>query len=619
MRFVHLVLVALCSLSTCWAAMSVRLAPTLPSPQPVGTVIGLRAIAKSDADTKNAPRLHFRFSVSVDGSPFHVVHDFSSEAYFAWRPALYEHEARVRITVQDIVLKTTAEADLPFRIESRIKGKQPIVTPTANPLVALFSAPPCPEGSHFRVAFHTGSGSGDAFHTGTQPCLGSRTNNIYVAGMRADTSYQMNAEVLTRDASAPATTQGPSVTFHTGISDGASAPFSVAIPRQGNAPVPEPFLIYSIEQPLQRPMATDLDGNLVWYLPLYEASLVRMVPGGSFLVLSGGKGEHNSRLQVLTEYDLAGNVIRQTDVGRVAEQLDERGIHSVCKPNGQQCIPGFHHDAIRLPNGHTIVIASLERMFPDGAQGSEQPTDVIGVLLVDLDEDLQVKWFWNAFDHLDVSRKSLDDGRCQGPVGGGGCSPVFLAPVANDWLHGNALSYTRADRNLTLSLPEQNWVIKIDYQDGKGSGKVLWRLGEGGDLKVESNEKFPWFSYEHDAGFEPAGSDTMLLLDNGHSRFKKDPGAHTRGQYWKIDEKARTATLVMSADLGVYSPAVGSAQRLSNGNFHFNAGTVNRDLSRVARSIEVTPDGKVIYALEGIGVMIYRSNRVADLYTPPSR
>jgi hypothetical protein len=403
------------------------------------------------------------------------------------------------------------------------------------------------------------------------------------------------------------------------MSDGASPPFSVAIPRAGKGPTAEPFLIYSIEQPVQRPMATDLDGNLVWYLPLHEASLVRMLPGGRFLVLSGGKSEHNSRLQVLTEYDLAGNIMRQTDIGRVAEQLDERGIHSVCKANGQQCIPGFHHDAIRLPSGHTVVIASLERMFPDGAQGSEQPTDVIGVLLVDLDEDLQVKWFWNAFDHLDVSRKGMDDEKCNGPVGGGGCSPIFLAPVANDWLHGNAVSYSHADRNLTLSLPEQDWVIKIDYQDGKGSGKVLWRLGEGGDLKLESTEKLPWFSYEHDAGFEPAGSDTMLLLDNGQRRRKKDPEAHTRGQYWKIDEKARTAKLLMSADLGVYSAFVGSAQRLSNGNFHFNAGYVPRDLSYAHRSVEVTPEGKVIYALEGNGVFIYRSNRVADLYTPPNR
>jgi hypothetical protein len=64
---------------------------------------------------------------------------------------------------------------------------------------------------------------------------------------------------------------------------------------------------------------------------------------------------------------------------------------------------------------------------------------------------------------------------------------------------------------------------------------------------------------------------------------------------------------------------VGSAQRLSNGNFHFTAGAVFDDLSLAPRAIEVTPEGKVVYALEANGAAIYRSYRVADLYTPPGR
>jgi hypothetical protein len=371
--------------------------------------------------------------------------------------------------------------------------------------------------------------------------------------------------------------------------------------------------------PDQRPMATDLEGNLVWYLPLHERSLTRMLAGGRFLVLNGGINDQQSRTQVLSEVDLAGNTIRETNIESIADQLQEHGIHSVCKPNGHECVPGFHHDAIRLPNGHTVAIASLERMMTQGAQGSEDPIDVIAVLLLDLDEDFQLKWFWNAFDHLDVSRAAIGGEKCKGPVGGGGCSPVFLAPEANDWLHGNALSYSRADGNLTLSLPEQDWVIKIDYQNGNGTGKVLWRLGEGGDLQLKSDEKFPWFSYQHDGGFEPPGSDTLLLLDNGQRHKKKDPEAHTRGQWWRIDEKAHTAALVKNFDLGVYSPWVGSAQHLSNGNFHFTTGAVLKDVSFAPRSMEITPEGKVIYALETTAALIYRSNRVQDLYTPPNR
>ena len=505
--------------------------------------------------------------MSVDGSPFRIIRDFSRNPSLAWRPELYEHEARVRVTVLNKETKQTGEVELPFRIISRVKGEQPVATPTANPLVALFSSPPCAEGSQFRVAFKR-KGDSDSSHTPLEPCKASRSSNIYVAGMRADSVYDLHAEVVT----AGQTKSGPEAPFHTGLVDGKFAPLRVAIP--GNGKPAEPLLVYSIEVPVRRAIATDLQGNLVWYLPLHDNAMTRMLFGGRFLVFGGDENEENSRMQTIKELDLVGNTVRETNITAIAEQLKERGIESVCKPNGHQCVCGFHHDAIRLPNGHTIAIASLERMFPEGGQGSKDPIDILGVLLVDLDEDFQVKWFWNSFDHLDVKRASLSDEKCRGTVGGGGCPAIFLSPVANDWLHGNSLAYSRTDHNLLLSLPEQDWVIKLDYNDGKGAGKVLWRLGNEGDLPTSSTGDYPWFSYQHDAAFEPAGSDTLILLDNGPRHKKKNKEANTRGQIWKIDEKARTATLVMNADLGVFSPFVGSAQRLSNGNYHFMTGAI---------------------------------------------
>jgi hypothetical protein len=300
-------------------------------------------------------------------------------------------------------------------------------------------------------------------------------------------------------------------------------------------------------------------------------------------------------------------------VGRqVAERL---GIKSVCKPSGAQCFSGFHHDAIELPNGHIVAIASLERMFPEGAQGSQDPVDIMATLLVDLDQDLQVSWVWNAFDHIDVKRKASTDGHCRGLLSGG-CAPVYLAPVANDWLHGNSVAYSGKDGNLVVSFPAQDWVVKIDYRDGKGSGKVLWKLGEGGDVKPESADASPWFSHQHDVGYEPVASDTLLLFDNGVMRRKKDTNAHSRGQVWKIDDERRTATLVVNADLGIYASFLGAAQRLANGNFSFNAGGARDGATAKARVIEVTPQGKVVYAIETTGESLYRAHRVADLYTP---
>src|SRR5271155_1910406 len=101
MRLTAMIVAAAVCLPVCWSAPSVRIVPALASPQPVGTVIGLAALATEEGDPFGL-KLRFRYSVSVDGSPFRVVRDFSPESNFAWRPELFEHEARVKVTLKNI-------------------------------------------------------------------------------------------------------------------------------------------------------------------------------------------------------------------------------------------------------------------------------------------------------------------------------------------------------------------------------------------------------------------------------------------------------------------------------------------------------------------------------------
>ncbi len=595
---------------------SVQIFTDRTSPQPVGTVIGISAVGKDEGDPDKYLRLlRYRFSVAEQGDKFRIVADFSQNSEFAWRPELYEHDARVKVTVFNTKSKKTGEAEIPFKVLPRALGKNAIAIHTSHPLVALFSFPACPEGSQFRVAFERQADTVTR-RTGLNPCSASHTSNMYVAGMRADSDYTLRAEILTGDK----THQGPAVPFRTGLVNDTFGRFTVAVQPNDQASRGEPFVLFNAPgRPNMASLATDTEGNLVWYLPSANFQIVRMVPGGKFLAFT-------NQMRGIAEIDLLGNVIRGSSIARMTEQLEPMGITSVCKQNGQQCVSGFHHDAIELPNGHIIVIGTIERVIPKGAQGSEDPINIAGTMLFDLDEDMQVKWIWNSFDHLDLARKSKDDGKCGGTNGNLACAPIYLTPTANDWLHGNALSYVRGDGNLTLSLPEQDWIVKIDYDHGKGSGKVIWKLGDEGDFKVESSEAKPWFSFQHDAAFEPPGSNMMVLLDNGHRRVEKakdkdskDKEPSSRGQVWKIDENAHTATLVTNADLGVYAPAMGSAHRLSNGNYHFTTGAVRKDGMIRSKAIEVTPDGKIVYELDTPGSTTYRSNRVADLYTPPNR
>jgi hypothetical protein len=591
-------------------SLTVTLLSNLPSPQPVGTIITLVPRLKNSADKVTYVA---QYSVSVDGGAFHMVRDFSQDMTFIWSPELYEHETRVRVMVRNNDTMETAAAELPFRIVSRIKNGRPVVTPTAHPLVALLSAPPCPAGRQFRVEFRK---VGDSFssHTSIEPCRAGRSSNVYIAGMRADTDYQMRPETI-----GGATESSAWITFHTGLLNGRFPPVSIPTPRAGGARSPDQLLVSSILMEPYHDLATDLEGNVVWTMSS-PAFLTRILPGGRFLVLAEAANSQNDlkRWQVVREVDLLGNTLRETNASRVAEQLASRGIRSKCMKDGEQCVSGFHHEAIGLPNGHVLVIAGLERMFPDGAQGSKDPVDVLGDLVIDLDPEFQVSWVWNSFDHMDVTRKSLGDEKCKLGAGSDGCPSIFLASTANGWLHSNSLSYIQGSGDFLISIPEQDWVVKIDYKDGKGTGKVLWRLGLEGDFKVKSDDPYPWFSYQHDVGFDPPGSNRLIVFDDGVRRIKKFPKSNNRGQVWELDEQAMTATLVVNADLGVYSPAVGSAQSLSGGGFSFESGMVN-PAAVSNRATEVGADGKIVYAQQSEGAAAYRSFRVPDLYTAPRR
>jgi len=164
-------------------------------------------------------------------------------------------------------------------------------------------------------------------------------------------------------------------------------------------------------------------------------------------------------------------------------------------------------------------------------------------------------------------------------------------------------------------VPEQDWVVKVDWKNGKGSGQVLWRLGKDGDFQVESTEKNPWFSFQHDVGYEPAGSNILTVLDDAPGMHEKDKKAGTRAQVWKLDEEKLIATLIYNnVDLGVHSICCGSIQTLPTGGYSSQSGWV---LPSYGRTVETDKDSKIVFAVDVDGAVVYRSYRVADMYSAP--
>jgi arylsulfate sulfotransferase len=418
--------------------------------------------------------------------------------------------------------------------------------------------------------------------------------NFYLAGLRPNTVYSVRHAVASFAPHRRTEIRyGPTLTLTT-------PDVQLPLPKmtvQQSPPSPGGMLLHS--NFYGPSFATDLAGNLVWFYSTPITFLTQVEPGGQFLGLISpsfvSAQPYDPVNEVFREFDLAGNTLRETSAARLNEQL---------APLGKR-IGVLHHEARTLPDGTVALLATTEQILTN-VQGSG-PVDVIGDMIVVLDRDLQLKWVWDAFDHLDTRRMATLGETCPGS----GCPALYLASRANDWVHGNSLQFL-ADGNLLYSSRHQDWVFKIDYRGGAGTGDVIWRLGPGGDFQMQPNDPSAWFSHQHDPEFATADPAALTVFDDSNLRFAADSQAHSRGQALKVDEQSRTVTLTVNVDLGGFSFALGTAQQF-NGGYYFGGGwflPANNSMS-----LETDGSGNSTYRLTD-GQPEFRSYRLNNLYTP---
>jgi hypothetical protein len=346
-------------------------------------------------------------------------------------------------------------------------------------------------------------------------------------------------------------------------------------------------------------VATDLAGNQIWFNPAGLSNITRTDAGGYFWGYIDEPGLDPS-YQILRKVDLLGQTVRETNAARVNEQLASLGKRS---------ITAFHHEVRPISGGRVMALATIEQVMKD-TQGAGD-VNILGDMILVFDHDMNVVWTWDSFNFLDVSRAALMDEKCTPTTGG--CPPFYLTPTANDWTHSNALQFT-PDGNILISVRHQDWLLKLEFANGQGDGHIIWRLGKQGDFRLEGSDPNLWFSHQHDGVIELADATRLVVFDNGISRVTETGQANSRGQVWKLDESAWTATPVLNVDLGVYAFAAGSAQLLPNGNYHFQVGYVVNGNSQSAQTLEVNRAGATVYSLQA-DRSIYRAFRLPDLYS----
>jgi arylsulfate sulfotransferase len=227
-------------------------------------------------------------------------------------------------------------------------------------------------------------------------------------------------------------------------------------------------------------------------------------------------------------------------------------------------------------------------------------------VIIDLDQNHNPVWLWNEFDHLDINRRP------------------YLYP---DWTHTNAILYSADDGNLIISIRHQNWLVKIDYQNGAGTGDILWHLGYQGDFTlVGGTDPTDWFYAQHGPSFTTSnttGNFGMAVFDNGDDRFfpsgqvlctGPSPSCYSTTPLLTLDESAMTATLTFNPTAPYYSFFGGNNAVLANGDVEFCATAAPVGLVANIYEVTQTSTPQTVWHMNVSGQYAYRGQRVPSMY-----
>ena len=233
----------------------------------------------------------------------------------------------------------------------------------------------------------------------------------------------------------------------------------------------------------------------------------------------------------------------------------------------------LHHDFIFLPNGNLLALASSRTSDAD--------------LIVEIGAKSR------AVDRVIDFKKILDAGR----------PPAVRHVLNSDWAHLNALFFDTEDSTLVVSARNQSAIVKLTLD----SLRIRWILGTHEKwswmyrdyLLRPVGASFDWPWGQHAPTPSPSHPNRILVYDNGNRRSYTAPlppwASYSRAVEYEIDDGAMTVrqTWEYGRERGsnLFTPVVGSAEYLPNGNRLICFGAIAKDLDGdPVRWIEPTPD-----------------------------
>ena len=255
----------------------------------------------------------------------------------------------------------------------------------------------------------------------------------------------------------------------------------------------------------------DYKGNLRWYHTVEGTGfkVTHFTKEQTILSILGKNDEPTSYGSEILEINLQGDTLTHIKKG----QGDFKQV--------------IHHEIIKKSANEIVTLFVDARITDLTKIGGKQKDTINGDGILILDKKGKQIWKWSVFDDLDPMKDKA------------------LLKTKKDWMHANSLNYDK-DGNFLISFYNNGQIWKVDSK----TGKVIWKLGKGGNLKMSTDSNF---SQAHAAHINAEGS--LMFFDNGVD--KKQSSVYAL----KVDEKVKSAKLDFHINLpkDIYNDRMGSA------------------------------------------------------------
>tara|TARA_B100000787_G_scaffold95165_1_gene70259 strand:+ start:1494 stop:2963 length:1470 start_codon:yes stop_codon:yes gene_type:complete len=266
------------------------------------------------------------------------------------------------------------------------------------------------------------------------------------------------------------------------------------------------------------------------------------------------------------------------------------------------CLNGYtadNHDFLALTNGNYVLFAYDEQPYAMDTvvPGGNPNATVEGLIIQELDANHNLIFEWKSWDHFHVTDNTY-------------MSPWTGASLP--FIHANAIDID-FDGHFLVSCRGLDEITKIH----RTTGEIIWRWGGTKNEFTFVND----YPFTHQHSIRSLGNNRYLLYDNGNYSGQYYPSGNnvSRAVEYELDTNLMEATKVwgfVHPD-SLYTPSIGGAQRLPNGNTLINFGNLQW-LNTGSIVTEVDSNNQIVFQLEyDDGGNLYRAQKFDwFFYTP---